>query len=68
MVKYLKLWLLSIVKMSIGDKVEKTCNSLISWLGRKCVNGTLLGEDELDEIDIQQLKDIMNSDSEESQC
>lgn len=38
------------------------------WLGRKYVNGTFLGEEDLDEIDIQQLKDIMNSDSEESQC
>lgn len=38
------------------------------WLGRKYVNGTFSDEEDVDEIDIQQLKDILNSDSEEPQC
>lgn len=37
------------------------------WLGRKYVNGTFSDEEDVDEIDIQQLKDILNSDSEEPQ-
>ncbi len=41
------------------DSIEERLRSI--WLGRKYVDGTFLGEEDLDEIDIHQLKDIMNS-------